>query len=80
MLLSSFSDAKRLIGKRFSSHYVQNDMELLPFKVVAGPDDKPMFLVHYQGEEKQFSALEIYSMILRQQRFIAEAFRSRLLQ
>lgn len=56
---------KRLIGKKFSSSNVQNDMELLPFKVVIGPGDRPMISVQYQDEEKKFSEMEISSMVLR---------------
>ncbi|WVZ10044.1 hypothetical protein V8G54_014574 [Vigna mungo] len=67
-------DAKRLIGRRFSDSSVQNDMKLWPFKVVAGPGDKPMIVVTYKGEEKKFSAEEISSMVLIKMREVAEAF------
>uniref|UniRef100_J3M7V9 Uncharacterized protein n=1 Tax=Oryza brachyantha TaxID=4533 RepID=J3M7V9_ORYBR len=67
-------DAKRLIGRRFSDPSVQSDMKLWPFKVVAGPGDKPMIVVQYKGEEKQFSAEEISSMVLIKMREIAEAY------
>ncbi|KAL9689844.1 hypothetical protein QQ045_010235 [Rhodiola kirilowii] len=55
-------DAKRLIGRRFSDQSVQADMKHWPFKVIPGPGDKPMIVVNYKGEEKQFSAEEISSM------------------
>ncbi|VAH08118.1 unnamed protein product [Triticum turgidum subsp. durum] len=55
-------DAKRLIGRRFSDPSVQSDMKLWPFKVIPGPADKPMIVVNYKGEEKQFAAEEISSM------------------
>ncbi|KDO55360.1 hypothetical protein CISIN_1g038511mg [Citrus sinensis] len=55
-------DAKRLIGRRFSDPSVQSDMRHWPFKVVAGPGDKPMIVVTYKGEEKQFAPEEISSM------------------
>ncbi|RDX86255.1 Heat shock 70 kDa protein, partial [Mucuna pruriens] len=67
-------DAKRLIGRRLSDASVQNDMKLWPFKVVAGPGDKPMIVVTYKGEEKKFSAEEISSMVLTKMREVAEAF------
>jgi heat shock protein 1/8 len=67
-------DAKRLIGRRFSDPSVQSDMKLWPFKVIPGPADKPMIVVTYKGEEKQFSAEEISSMVLTKMREIAEAY------
>ncbi|KAF8389244.1 hypothetical protein HHK36_025937 [Tetracentron sinense] len=67
-------DAKRLIGRRLSDPSVQSDMKLWPFKVIAGPGDKPMIVVQYKGEEKQFSAEEISSMVLIKMKEIAEAF------
>ncbi|XP_010273662.1 PREDICTED: heat shock 70 kDa protein [Nelumbo nucifera] len=67
-------DAKRLIGRRFSDPSVQSDMKLWPFKVISGPGDKPMIVVHYKGEEKHFSAEEISSMVLIKMKEIAEAF------
>ncbi|XP_059453039.1 heat shock 70 kDa protein-like [Corylus avellana] len=67
-------DAKRLIGRRFTDPSVQNDMKLWPFKVIPGPGDKPMIVVRYKGEEKQFSPEEISAMILTKMREIAEAF------
>lgn len=53
---------------------VQSDMKLWPFKVIAGPGDKPMIVVNYKGESKQFSAEEISSMVLTKMREIAEAY------
>ncbi|CAK9313784.1 unnamed protein product [Citrullus colocynthis] len=67
-------DAKRLIGRRFSDSSVQSDIKLWPFKVIPGPDDKPMIVVNYKGEEKQFAAEEISSMVLIKMRKIAEAY------
>ncbi|KAK6267774.1 hypothetical protein QUC31_011934 [Theobroma cacao] len=67
-------DAKRLIGRRFSDPSVQSDMKHWPFKVVAGPGDKPMIVVTYKGEEKQFAAEEISSMVLTKMKEVAEAY------
>ncbi|XP_018828366.2 heat shock 70 kDa protein-like [Juglans regia] len=67
-------DAKRLIGRRYSDHSVQNDMKLWPFKLIPGPGDKPLIVVRYKGEEKKFTPEEISSMILAKMREIAEAF------
>ena len=69
-----FADAKRLIGRRFSDSLVQNDIELWPFKVIEGHADKPVVAVTYKGEEKQFPAEEISSMLLQKMREIAEAY------
>ncbi|KEH30132.1 heat shock cognate 70 kDa protein [Medicago truncatula] len=67
-------DAKRLIGRRISDVSVQSDMKLWPFKVIPGPADKPMIVVNYKAEEKQFSAEEISSMVLMKMKEIAEAY------
>uniref|UniRef100_M4CZD7 Uncharacterized protein n=1 Tax=Brassica campestris TaxID=3711 RepID=M4CZD7_BRACM len=39
-----------------------------------GPAEKPMIVVNYKGEEKQFAAEEISSMVLIKMREIAEAY------
>ncbi|KAL2893593.1 Heat shock 70 kDa protein [Bienertia sinuspersici] len=67
-------DAKRLIGRRFSDSSVQADMKLWPFKVVPGAGDKPMIVVTYKGEQKQFSPEEVSSMVLVKMREVAEAY------
>ena len=72
--MDNSSDAKRLIGKKYSDPVVQKDMMLWPFKVVAGANDKPMITLNYKGEEKQFCAEEISSMVLVKMREIAEAY------
>jgi L1 cell adhesion molecule like protein len=69
-----FADAKRLIGRRFSDASVQSDMKLWPFKIISGPAEKPMIGVNYKGEDKQFAAEEISSMVLMKMREIAEAY------
>ncbi|KAK9913500.1 hypothetical protein M0R45_037314 [Rubus argutus] len=71
---NSIFDAKRLIGKQFSDTSVQSDMKLWPFKVIEGPADKPMIVVNHEGEEKQFAAEEISSIVLVKMREIAEAY------
>ncbi|XP_045828654.1 heat shock 70 kDa protein 18-like [Trifolium pratense] len=67
-------EVKRLIGRRFSDASVQSDMKLWPFKVISGPGDKPMIVVNYKNEEKQFAAEEISSMVLWKMRKISEAY------
>jgi L1 cell adhesion molecule like protein len=67
-------DAKRMIGMKFSDSAVQSDMKHWPFKVVAGPDGKPIIEVTYQGNKKTFSAEEISSMVLVKMKNIAESY------
>ncbi|XP_059429725.1 heat shock 70 kDa protein 1-like [Corylus avellana] len=68
-------DSKRLIGRRFDDDSVQDDMKLWPFKVIADPDnERPIIVVTYKNEEKQFLAEEISSMILIKMKEIAEAY------
>jgi len=49
-------------------------MKLWPFKVVSGPQDKPLISVNYMGEEKKFQAEEISSMVLVKMKEIAETY------
>ena len=49
-------------------------MKLWPFKVIAGPGNKPMIIVNYKGEDKQFSPEEISAMVLAKMKETAEAF------
>ncbi|XXG54765.1 hypothetical protein AAC387_Pa03g2563 [Persea americana] len=71
---NSVFDVKRLIGRKFDDVSVQSDIELWPFKVIAGEDNKPMIIVQYKGKKKQFSAEEISSMILTKMREIAQDY------
>nr|GEW96936.1 heat shock cognate 70 kDa protein 2-like [Tanacetum cinerariifolium] len=68
------TNTKRLIGRRFSDTSVQSDIKLWPFKVICGPDDKPLIGVNYKGEEKTFAAEEISSMVLIKMKEIGEAY------
>ncbi|KAH6802382.1 heat shock cognate protein 70-1 [Perilla frutescens var. frutescens] len=72
--INTVFDAKRLIGRRFSESSVQSDMKMWPFKVIPGPGEKPMIVVSYKGEEKQFAAEQISSMVLTKMKEIAEAY------
>ena len=67
-------DAKRLIGRKFDEKVVQGDMKLWPFKVVEGPDKKPMIVVKFKGKEEKFFAEQISSMVLTKMKDIAEDF------
>ena len=70
-------DAKRLIGRRFTDPVVQADMRLWPFRVVAGPGDKPQILVSYKTQEKRFYTEEISSIVLSYLRETAETYLGR---
>ncbi|KAG8367626.1 hypothetical protein BUALT_Bualt16G0091800 [Buddleja alternifolia] len=72
--LNTIFDAKRLIGRQFSDRSVQRYRKLWPFKVIAGASEKPMIVVTYKGEQKQFAAEEISSMVLAKIRETAESF------
>jgi L1 cell adhesion molecule like protein len=67
-------DAKRLIGRKFTDGTVQSDMKHWPFKVVAGPGDKPLIQIRYKEEIKRFAPEEISSMVLSKMKEIAEAY------
>nr|XP_043605974.1 heat shock cognate 70 kDa protein-like [Erigeron canadensis] len=68
-------DTKRLIGRKFSDPQVQEDMKLWPFRVIKGGSaDKPKIVVTYRGQEKEFLAEEISSMILGKMKESAEAY------
>ena len=49
-------------------------MKLWPFKVIVGVGEKPSIVVTYKGEEKQFVAEEISSMVLTKMKEIAESY------
>ena len=67
-------DAKRLIGRKYSDPQVQADIKDWSFKVKSGDAEKPMICVEFHGEQKEFSAEEISSMILVKMKEIAEAY------
>lgn len=74
MLFSfKFSDAKRLIGRRFDDPAVQSDMQHWPFTVI-NDNGRPKIQVTYRGELKTFFPEEVSSMVLVKMREIAEAF------
>jgi len=70
-------DAKRLIGRKFSTPEVQSDIKHWPFKVIAGPEDKPIIVVEFKGETKEFKPEAISSMVLIKMKEVAEAYLSR---
>ncbi|XP_057815808.2 heat shock cognate 70 kDa protein [Cryptomeria japonica] len=67
-------DTKRLIGRRYNDHSVQSNMQLWPFTIVPGKNDKPMVEVVYKGEKRVFAAEEISSMVLAKMKMTAEQY------
>jgi L1 cell adhesion molecule like protein len=68
-------DAKRLIGRKFNDHLVQEDMKLWPFKLCKEENgDRPQICVNFQGVEKKFFAEEISAMVLQKMKKIAEDY------
>ena len=68
-----WTDAKRLIGRRFEDPSVQSDMKHWPFAVV-NEGGKPKLKVDYKGETKQFFPEEISSMVLVKMKETAQAY------
>jgi len=66
-------DAKRLIGREFRDHNVQQDLKHWPFKVV-DVGDKPKIQVEFKSEEKTFTPEEISSMVLTKMKETAEQY------
>ncbi|GJN31049.1 hypothetical protein PR202_gb19403 [Eleusine coracana subsp. coracana] len=67
-------EVKRLMGRRFNDDSVQEDIELWPFKVVAGRDDRPMIVVQNKGQSRQFTPEEISAAILTKMKETAEVY------
>ncbi|KAM0948266.1 putative Heat shock protein 70 family [Dioscorea sansibarensis] len=49
-------------------------MKFWSFKVIQGTGDKPMIVVQYKGEEKQFTPEEFSSMVLMKMKTFAESY------
>ena len=67
-------DAKRLIGRQFSDHLVQEDIKLWTFDVEDDGHNKPHVCVEYKGEKKKYSSEEISAMVLTKMKEIAEIY------
>jgi L1 cell adhesion molecule like protein len=66
-------DAKRLIGRRFDDHVIQDDMKHWPFKVIS-ENNKPYFEVEFMNETKRFAPEEISAMVLTKMKETAEIY------
>lgn len=71
---NTVSDAKRLIGRKFSDPIVHEDRKLWSFDVVNDGNDKPQICVDYKGETKKFYAEEISAMVLQKMKETVESF------
>ena len=68
-------DVKRLIGRRFYDETVQEDIKLWPFKVEKDSNsDRPVVVVSYLGQTKNFYAEEISAMVLMKMKDIASTY------
>ena len=73
--VNTIFDAKRLIGRKFEDHLVQEDIRLWPFKVVKEETgDRPQIQVTYQKQTKKFFAEEVSAMVLTKMKKIAEDY------
>ncbi|XP_058446548.1 endoplasmic reticulum chaperone BiP [Malaya genurostris] len=66
-------DAKRLIGREYTDSTVQQDIKLLPFKVVE-KNSKPHIRVSTSQGDKVFAPEEISAMVLGKMKETAEAY------
>lgn len=67
-------DAKRLIGKSFSSDTVQSDVERFGFDVTGDRNDIPTINVTYKDQRRSFKPEQISAMILEHMRRAAEDY------
>lgn len=67
-------DTKRLIGRKFTDSTVQQDMCHWPFKLVADSQNRPLVVVEFMGQSKEFRPEEISAMVLGKMKDSAEAY------
>jgi len=67
-------NTKRLIGRKFTDHGVQADIDHWPFAVRKGSEDVPTIQVDYDGTKRNFKAEDISCMILIKMKMLAEAY------
>ena len=71
---NTFYDVKRLMGRNFSDPVVQKEIQNMPFKVLAGPNDRILIEATVGEEKKQLSPEELSAMVLVKMKQTAEAF------
>jgi heat shock protein 1/8 len=67
-------DAKRLIGRKYDDPNVQSDKKHWPFEVKSNRDSKPVIVVDYKGERKEFLPEEVSAMVLQKMKQTAESY------
>lgn len=67
-------DAKRLMGRKMTDECVKKELPNLMYEVKAGPNDKPMIVVDYMNERKEFSPEQIGAMVLTKLKETAESY------
>lgn len=65
---------RRLIGRSFSDKEVKADIKHMPFKVKAGPADKPVVEIDVGDQIKTFAPEEISAMVLGKMKEVAENY------
>lgn len=71
---NTVSDAKRLIGRKYSEKIVQDDKKLWTFDVTDDGKDKPQIKVDFKGEEKKFYPEEVSAMVLQKMKETVESY------
>jgi L1 cell adhesion molecule like protein len=62
-----------LIGKKFSDPEIQAEIKYFPFKIEAGPNDKPILVVEEKGETQRFTPEQILAIELTRMKEIASS-------
>ena len=71
---STLYDIKRLIGRKYDDHVVQEDKKLWSFDISPDENNKPVIELEYKGEQKKFYPEEISAMVLARLKETAEAY------
>ena len=67
-------DIKRLIGRNYNDNNIKEDMKLWPFKVEKDSKNKPIIIVDYNNEKKNFFPEQISAILLESLKQNAENF------
>ena len=73
-LKNTIYDAKRLIGRKYNDYAIKDDIDIYPFKIVPGKNNKCMIEVEFKGETKVYSPEQISSFVLLKMKMIAESY------